>query len=148
MPEGFKINIGKWACADGPQRAFDPHLSSFCIEGLCKSADPCLAEVEAAATKSWTCGIKTVQGCLQGPPDTPTGGPCKLLFTKIGATDANMSSAGFCRVKQKEEATEERERRLVLGVLVGTVFAICVGIMLTLVRRNPGKVKKSVQKVD
>ena len=142
MPGGSRLNDGKWACTDGPQRAFDPRLLSFCIEGLCTAAHTCLADVEAAATKSWTCGIKTGLGCQAGD-STTTSSPCKLLFNRITATDANSSNTDFCRAKEKLEATNNK---LVLAGLIGTAFALCVGMMIWLVRRKPAKVKKSTHK--
>jgi len=86
MPERLHLDGGKWLCADGPQRAFDPKRESFCIEGLCESASLCSADVEATATKSWSC---------------PTE---KQLFSKIAPTNTTVSSAGFCRIREKASA--------------------------------------------
>ena len=136
LPQGFASASGlkarDWMCAEenGLKIAFDADLQHlpFCIEGLCKSALPCSPDLQVEGKKLWRC---------------PRGEP--QVFTR----DPNASNSFFCGVGERGSSAEAADHQnLVLGVLAGTVVALCVGIMMWLARRHPAKVKKSALKLD
>ena len=121
-----------WVCAEenGLQVAFDADLQHlpFCIEGLCKSALPCSPDLKVESKKLWRC---------------PKG------ETQVFRRDPNASNSFFCGVGDRGSSAEAADhQKLVLGVLAGTVVALCVGIMMWLVRSHPARVKKSALKLD
>ena len=94
----------------------------------CASLLPCSPDLKMESKKLWRC---------------PKG------ETQVFRRDPNASNSFFCGVGDRESSVEAADhQKLVLGVLAGTVVALCVGVMMWLVRSHPARVKKSALKLD
>ena len=103
-----------WACSDGLNRS-STEQDGFCVSGACNFQSSCSRDA-AASARQWQCGNYT--------------------------TAIESTTGKFCRVDSDSDLNAPSSLTLIYGISIGAVLALCVGLLLYLVRKNPKRAKK------